>query len=126
MLPKSSTPLCRPSSLKCFSHDTCQIKPQSILLSEKTLSAFSLQGKSDELLFIYLFIFRQVVPLQELEADRTAPPPDPPAAEPGPENQDTADPETEATQNPSREFLKFTNQALELKVRRQTLKIRPK
>ena len=85
------------------------------------MSAFSLQGKSDELSFIYLFIFRQVVPPQELEADRTAPPPDPPAAEPGPENQDTADPETEATQNPSREFLKFTNQALELKVRRQTL-----
>ncbi|CAH3151990.1 unnamed protein product [Porites lobata] len=57
----------------------------------------------------------EVVPPQELEADRTAPPQDPPAAEPGPENQDSADPETEATQNPSREFLKFTSQALELK-----------
>ena len=91
------------------------------------MSPFSLQGKSDtqvlsdELLFICLFIFGQVVPLQELEANRTAQPPDPPAAEPGPENQDTADPETEATQNPSRVFLKFTNQALELKVRRETL-----
>ena len=62
-----------------------------------------------------------MVPPQELEADRTAPPPDPPVAEPGPENQDTADPKTEATQNRSREFLQFTNQALELKVRRETL-----
>ena len=62
-----------------------------------------------------------MVPPQELEADRTAPPPDPPAAEPGPESQHTADPETETTQNASREFLKFTNQALELKVRRETL-----
>ena len=61
------------------------------------------------------------MPPQELEAGRTAPPPGSPAAEPGPENQDTPDPETEATQNPSREFLKFTNQALELKVRRETL-----
>lgn len=57
----------------------------------------------------------------EPEADRTAAPHDPPAAEPGHEKQNTADPETEAPQNPSREFLKFTNQALELKVRRETL-----
>lgn len=62
-----------------------------------------------------------MLPPQPLEVDRTASPPDPPAADPGSENQDTTDPETEATQNPLREFLKFTNQALELKVRRETL-----
>lgn len=53
---------------------------------------------------------------QEQEADKPVPPPDPPAAEPGNYNQDTADPDIEATQNPSREFLKFANQALELNV----------
>ena len=57
------------------------------------------------------------VPSRELEADKAATPPDPPAEEPGAENQGIADPKTEAIQNPSREFLKFTNQALELKVR---------
>lgn len=72
-----------------------------------------------------MLIYAQVLP-HEPEADRTARPPDLPIVEPGPEKRDITDPETEATQNPSLEFLKFTNQALELKVRRQTLKIRPK
>jgi len=64
-----------------------------------------------------LFCFIVQVSPQELEADKPAHPPDPPAVEPENENQDTEHPETEVPQNPSREFLKFANQALELKVR---------
>jgi len=59
---------------------------------------------------------------QELEADKPAHPPDPPAVEPEHENQDTEHPETEAPQNPSREFLKFANQALELNAEFSTSK----
>lgn len=75
-----------------------------------------------DLLFIYLLIYAQVPP-HEPEADRTVQPPDLPTVEPGPEKRDITDPETEAPQNPSREFLKFTNQAVELKVSCKTSSI---
>lgn len=64
--------------------------------------------------FNLLFTFLQVSS-QEPEVDKAAPPPNPPAEEPGTGDQETDDPEI--TQNPSREFLKFTNQALQLNVR---------
>ncbi|KAJ7392503.1 Cilia and flagella associated protein 46 [Desmophyllum pertusum] len=59
---------------------------------------------------------------QEPEVDKAAPPPNPPAEEPGTADQETDDPETEITQNPSREFLKFTNQALQLNAEFSTSK----
>lgn len=61
--------------------------------------------------------FQQVSP-QESEVDKAAPPPNAPAEpEPGTGDQDTADDaEAALAQNPSREFLKFANQALQLNV----------
>ena len=51
------------------------------------------------------------------EVDKRAPPANPPVVELGAENQSTADdPETQIPANPSREFLKFANQALQLDV----------
>ena len=67
--------------------------------------------------YLILLISYQQVSNEEPEEDKRAPPANPPVVELGTGNQSTADdPETQAPVNPSREFLKFASQALQLDV----------
>ena len=66
--------------------------------------------------FVFLFSYRQVSN-GEPEEDKESLPANPPVTDLGTGNQGTADdPEAEIPANPSREFLKFANQALQLNV----------
>lgn len=70
----------------------------------------------DSIHFNFLFTYQQVTN-EETEVDKKAPPAIPLVEEFGTGNQGTADdPEAEIPANPSREFLKFANQALQLNV----------
>lgn len=68
-----------------------------------------------------MFSYQQVSN-EEPEESKRAPPANPPVVELGAGNQGTADdPEAEIPANPSREFLKFANQALQLNVSFSTI-----